>query len=55
MRERSVILESPGTYVTAFVSRGNFFLGHVFLLTALPCLMDITWRGVGCNYMMRLG
>ena len=37
MRERSEILESPGTYVTERVSRGHFLLGRVFFWTALPC------------------
>ena len=37
MRERSERAESPGTYVTEKVSRGNFLLGPVFFRTVLPC------------------
>ena len=35
MRERLEKVESPGTYVTEWVSRGHFLLGSVFFRTAL--------------------
>ena len=41
-------------YVTMSFTR-LFFLDPVFFRTALRALMVITWRGVGCRYMMQLG
>ena len=32
-----------------------FLLGPVFFRTTLPCFGGMTWRGVGCRYMMAVG
>ena len=63
-------LESPGTYVTKWVSRGQFCLAlAIFAFNNIKTLINhdhdfgppsralvvITWRGVRCRYMMRLG
>ena len=48
-------VESPGTYVTECVSRCHFGLALYSFGLLSPALVAITWRGVGCRYMMRLG
>ena len=55
MSERSERGKSPGTYVTERVSRGHFCLSLCSLEPPSHALVVITWRGVGCRYMMRLG
>ena len=55
MRERSEIVESPGTYVTESVSRRHFCLALCSFGPPSRALVVITWRGVGCRFMMRLG
>ena len=46
MRERSEIVEGPGTYVTMSFTR-PFLLGTVFFRPPSRALVVITWRGVG--------
>ena len=53
MRERSEIVESPGTYVTE--SRGHLCLALCSFEPPSHALVVITWRGEGCRFMMRLG
>ena len=48
-------VESPGTYVTEWVSRGHFCLAMCCFGPPSRAMVVITWRGVGCRYMMRLG
>ena len=55
MRERSERVESPGTYVTEWVSRCHFCLALCSFGQPSRALVVITWRGEGCRYMMRLG
>ena len=47
--------ESPGTYVTECVSRGRFCSALCSFGPPSGALEVITWRGVGCRHMMRLG
>ena len=54
MRERTERVERPGTYVTMSFTR-PFLLRLVFFWSPSRALVFITWRGVGCSYMMRLG
>ena len=49
MLERSESVESPGTYVTEWVSGGHFFLALCSFGPPSSALMVITWRGVGCH------
>ena len=53
MGEKSERVESPGTYVTNEV-HAAILLCSVFRPPSCA-LVVITWRGVGCRYMMRLG
>ena len=55
MRERSERVESPGTYVTEWVSRGHFCFSLCSFGPLSRTLVVITWRGLGYRYMMRLG
>ena len=55
MRKRSKRVESPGTYVTEWVSRCHFCLALCSFRPPSRALAVITWRGVGWGYMMRLG
>ena len=58
MRERSErVHEEPWyTYVTALMSVTRLFLlGTVYFGPPSRAVVVITWRGVGCRYMMRLG
>ena len=55
MRERSEREESPGTYVSEQVARDHFCLVLCSYGPPSCALVIITWRGVGCRYMMRLG
>ena len=54
MRERSERVESPGTYVTKYASLGHFCLALCSFGPPSRALVVITWREVGCCYMMRL-
>ena len=47
--------ESPGTYVTERVSGVHFRLALCSFELPSRALVVITWRGVGCCYVMRLG
>ena len=53
MRERSERVESPATQLNDFT--WPFLLGPVSFGLPSRALVIITWRGVGCRYMMRLG
>ena len=53
MRKRSERVKSPGAYVTG-ISPGHFSLALCFFGPPSHALVVITWRGVGCRYMMRL-
>ena len=53
MREKSERVESTDTYVTEGVSRGRFCLALCSFGPPSRTLVVITWRGVGCRYMMR--
>ena len=53
--KRSERVESPGTYVTEWVSRGHFCLALCSFGPPSRALMVIIWRGEGCRCMMRLG
>ena len=55
MRLRSERVESPDTSVTERVSRGHFCFSLCSFGPPSHALEVITWRGVGCRYMMRLG
>ena len=55
IRGRSERVESPGTYVTELVSHGHFCLALCSFGPPSRTLVVITWRGVGCRYMMLLG
>ena len=55
MCERSERVESPGTYVTEWVSRGHFCLALCSFGPPSCALVVITWREEGCRYMMWLG
>ena len=55
MRERPERVESPGTYITEWVSRGYFCLALYSFGPPSRALVVTTWRGEGCRYMMRLG
>ena len=55
MCERPESVDSPGTYVTERVSHGHFCLALCSFGLPSHALVVITWRGEGCNYMMRLG
>ena len=55
MRERPERVESPGTYVTEWVSRGHFCMAQCSLGPSSHALVVITWRGERCRYMMWLG
>ena len=50
-------VESSGAYVTERVSRGHFCLALCSCSFGPPsrALVVITWRGVRCRYMIRLG
>ena len=52
MRERSERVVSPGTYVTECVSQGHFCWTQCTFGLSSRALVVITWRGVGCRYMM---
>ena len=54
MRKRSERVESPGTYVTEWVSCCHFWLALCSFGPPSHALVVITWRGVGCRYMVRL-
>ena len=55
MRETPESVESPGTYVTEWVSRGHLWLALCSFGPPSHALVVITWRGEGYRYMMRLG
>ena len=55
MRKRSERVESPSKNVTEWVSRGHFCLALCSFGPPSHALVVITWRGVGCRYMTRLG
>ena len=55
MRKRSERVESPSTYVIKCVSRRHFYVALCSFERPSLALVIITWRGVGCRYMMRLG
>ena len=55
INERSERVESPGTYVTESVSRIQFCLALWSFGPPSHALVDITWRGEGCCYVMQLG
>ena len=55
MRKRPESVESPGTYVTEWVSRGHLFLALCSFGPPSHALVVITCKGEGCHYMMRLG
>ena len=55
MHERLERVESPGTYVTELVSRGHYCFPLCYFGAPSRVLVVITWRGMGCRYMMRLG
>ena len=55
IRERTERVESPCTNVTEWVSLGNFCLALCSFGPPSRALVVITWRGVGCHYIMRLG
>ena len=48
-------VESPGTYVTEWVSLGHFCLVLCSFGPPSRAVLVITWSGKGCRYMMRLG
>ena len=48
-------VESPGTYVTEWVSHGYFCLALCSFGPPCHSLVVITWRGKGCRYIMWLG
>ena len=52
---RKIGVESHGAYETVRVSRGHFCLALCYFGPPSRALVVITWRGVGCRYMMRLG
>ena len=54
-RERLKRMESPGTYVPEWVSPCHFYLALCTLGPPSRALAVITWRGVRCRYMMRVG
>ena len=54
IRERSERVEGPGEYVTGCFMR-PFCLALHSLGPPSPALVVITWRWVGCRYMMQLG
>ena len=54
MLERSERVESPGTYVTECVSSGHFGLALFSFGPPSSALVVITWREMGCRYMMLL-
>ena len=47
--------EWSGWHITEWVSRGHYCLALCSLGPPSHALMVITWRGVGCHYMMQLG
>ena len=55
MHERLERLESHGTYGTELVLCGHFWLALCTFRLHSHALVVITWREVGCHYMMRLG
>ena len=55
MRKRPERVESPGTYVTEWVSLGHFCLTLCSFGPPSHALAVITLRGEGCRYMIRLG
>ena len=48
-------VESPGTYITECVSCCHFCLDLCSFGPPSRALVAITWRVVGCRYMLRLG
>ena len=54
MRERSERVERPGTYVTDWISRRHFCLALCSFGPPSRALVVITWRWLGCLYVMRL-
>ena len=55
MRERSERVESHGTDVTEGVSRCHFCMAMCSFAQPSHVPVVITWSGVGCSYVMRLG
>ena len=55
MRKRPERVESPSTYVIESVSLGHSCLALCSFGSPSRALVVITWRGVKCCYIMRLG
>ena len=48
-------VESPGTFITEWVSRGHFSSTMFYFGLLFHALVVITWTRVGCRYMIQLG